>query len=548
MATRGKARVARARKPPRERVRDSEARFRGLANLSADWLWEQDADYRFTRLEGRNVAGGDPQLLARLMGRRRWETGLSVAGGWTAHRAVLRARQPFHEVTMWRTMADGSVRYMSVSGEPVFDAKGRFTGYRGAGRDVTAQKRWEAMLRLEHMAAQRLANARAVDEALHELLHGVCESQGWDRGRYFPADLVGEDKTGMAERTRDSAAPMWAPGERALLVPVPAEGAVLGVLRFSAAHMRRPESRLLQSMSRIASQLGQFLRRADAEARLRESEARFRSLTQMSSDFYWETDAAHRFTQLVYGPGYKAAQLGDNAIDSMRSALESKTPFRDFEFTRALPDGTRYFSLSGEPYFGVDGDFLGYRGVGRDVTEIALAREHIASLAYSDPLTGLANRTSLGPSLEQSVQRTRRRKSKLAVLFIDLDGFKQVNDAYGHDAGDALLVEVGKRLRSHLRESDLVARLGGDEFVVVVEEMQDAARAEVVARKLLGEMVRPFAGSGRKLSLSASIGISVYPDDASDAAALMKHADTAMYRAKQAGKNTCCFYRAAIAA
>ena len=544
MATRGKPRARRARKPALDhQVRASEARFRGLASLSADWFWEQDAEYRFTHLEGRAV--GDAE---RLMGKRRWESGLSVAGGWSAHRAVLKARQPFHDVTMWRTLPDGSVRYMSVSGEPVFDAQSRFTGYRGVGRDVTAQKRWEALLRLEHMAAQRLADAQAVESALHELLHGVCESQGWDRGRYFPAPETGDDATGLAERARASGSPMWAPGERALLVPVPADGRVMGVLRFSGAHMRKPEARLLQSMSRIASQLGQFLRRADAEARLRESEARFRSLTQMSSDFYWATDPAHRFTDLVYGPGYKAAQIGDGAIEALRATLEAKAPFRDFEFTRALSDGTRYFSLSGEPHFAHDGAFLGYRGVGRDVTEIALAREHIASLAYSDPLTGLANRTSLAPSLEQSVQRTRRRKSRLAVLFIDLDGFKQVNDAHGHDAGDTLLVEVASRLRGHLRESDLVARLGGDEFLVVLEEMHEAARAEIVARKLLGEMLRPFSVAGRELRLSASVGISVYPDDASDAGALMKHADTAMYRAKQAGKNTYRFYSAAVAA
>ena len=131
---------------------------------------------------------------------------------------------------------------------------------------------------------------------------------------------------------------------------------------------------------------------------------------------------------------------------------------------------------------------------------------------------------------------------------MDLDGFKQVNDVHGHDAGDALLVEVATRLRAHLRGSDMVARLGGDEFLVVLEEMHDPAPAEIVARKLLGEMVRPFGAAGREQRLSASIGISVFPDDAADAAALMKNADTAMYRAKEAGKNTYRFYSAGSAA
>jgi len=191
---------------------------------------------------------------------------------------------------------------------------------------------------------------------------------------------------------------------------------------------------------------------------------------------------------------------------------------------------------------------LGERGVGRDITEIALARERISSLAYSDPLTGLANRTSLGPSLEQAVQRARRRNGKLAIVFIDLDGFKQINDAHGHDAGDVLLIEMATRLRKHLRSSDLTARLGGDEFLVVLEDIQDLAPVEIVARKLLGEIMHPFVLDGTELQVTASIGISVLPDDAVDAGTLMKHADTAMYTAKQAGKNTVRFYSSGPAA
>jgi diguanylate cyclase (GGDEF)-like protein len=146
------------------------------------------------------------------------------------------------------------------------------------------------------------------------------------------------------------------------------------------------------------------------------------------------------------------------------------------------------------------------------------------------------------------VQRARRRNGKLAVVFLDLDGFKPVNDAQGHDAGDALLIEVAARLRKHLRSSDLIARLGGDEFLVVLEDIQDLVPVEAVSRKLLSEIARPFALAGGAVQVTASIGISVLPDDAVDASALMKHADTAMYMAKQAGKNTLRFYSAGPAA
>jgi diguanylate cyclase (GGDEF)-like protein/PAS domain S-box-containing protein len=352
----------------------------------------------------------------------------------------------------------------------------------------------------------------------------------------------------------------------AFLFPALSEGRPIGVFVFHSREVREPDPRLVQASRVIGSQVGQFLQRKQAEESLRESEARFRSLTQMSSDFFWETDAAHRLCELVHGPSYPVAYMGRGVLGKAaweipsespdeagwaahRAALEQHLPFRDFEFARLVPEGgIKHFAVSGEPHFAVDGSFLGYRGVGRDITEIALARERIASLAYSDPLTGLANRASLGPSLEQAVQRARRKNAKLAVVFLDLDGFKEINDAFGHDAGDALLVEVGRRLRAHLRAGDLVVRFGGDEFLVVLEELQDLAPIEAVSRKLLAAMTQPYRLAGGEARVTASIGISVYPDDAADGATLMKHADTAMYAAKQSGKNTFRFYAAGPAA
>jgi diguanylate cyclase (GGDEF)-like protein/PAS domain S-box-containing protein len=597
-----------------EAVRQSEARFRSLTDLSSDWYWEQDTEYRFTRLEGRQVAGGDKALRQRLIGTRRWDSDLDVEGGWDAHRALLDARKPFHNVGMRRVMSDGRLRYLSVSGEPVFDGEGTFIGYRGVGREVTAERRGEQLLQLEHKVARTLASAGNAAGAVAAVLRAVCEQEGWACGRAFRVDeasealvfqqgwsipdpaferFIADSKSrtykfgeGLAGRAWQTGQAVWTadvsldsrvhPGTIGQAVqigirgvfafPFVAENKIIGVLSFSSPRMREPDERLLEAARVIGSHLGQFIQRAQAEESLRESESRFRSLTQMSSDFFWESDQAYRLVQLVHGPNYPAAYMGRAVIGKAlweipsqrpdeagwaahRSVVERRLAFRDFEFARAMPDGAvRHFSISGDPRFSADGEFVGYRGVGRDVTEIALARERIATLAYSDPLTGLANRTSLGPSLDQAVQRARRRRGKLAVVFVDLDGFKQINDVHGHDAGDALLVEVAVRLRAHLRSSDLVARLGGDEFLVVLEEVTELAPVEVVARKLLGEMARPYDVGGPEARVTASIGISVYPDDASDTVALMKHADTAMYAAKQAGKDTFRFYSAGPAA
>jgi diguanylate cyclase (GGDEF)-like protein len=227
-----------------------------------------------------------------------------------------------------------------------------------------------------------------------------------------------------------------------------------------------------------------------------------------------------------------------------RQMIEARLPFRDFEIARPSNDGvTRHFAVSGEPRYDSLGTFLGYRGVGRDVSEIAAARERIASLAYSDPLTGLTNRVSLAPALEQAIERSRRHGWKIAGVFVDLDGFKQINDRHGHAAGDAFLVEVAQRLRRNVRASDLVARLGGDEFFLVLEEVQDMAAVESIVGKLIDALRRPYAGIGEtQRRISATLGVSIFPDDAPDATTLMEHADAAMYTAKQAGKNAYCLY------
>ena len=163
-------------------------------------------------------------------------------------------------------------------------------------------------------------------------------------------------------------------------------------------------------------------------------------------------------------------------------------------------------------------------------------------LAYHDGLTGLPNRSFFGKLLDQSISQARRHKRQLAVLFLDLDHFKWINDTLGHDAGDELLKEVAVRLKSCLRESDTVARLGGDEFVVLIPELEDEKYVATVAQKMLLAIASPFNLLGQELRVTVSIGISVYPQDGEDEQMLKKNADIAMYRAKEGGKNNFLFY------
>ncbi|HEX9186751.1 MAG TPA: EAL domain-containing protein, partial [Vicinamibacteria bacterium] len=172
------------------------------------------------------------------------------------------------------------------------------------------------------------------------------------------------------------------------------------------------------------------------------------------------------------------------------------------------------------------------------------AEGDLQRFARYDSLTGLPNRSFFLDTLERTLSRAGRQRTRNALVFVDLDGFKAVNDGLGHAAGDTVLQTMAERLRSGTRSSDLVARIGGDEFTVLVQNLARPDDAALVARALLDRVARPCKAAEHEFSLSASAGISVYPDDGTDAATLLRNADLAMYRAKQEGKNTYRFFTA----
>jgi diguanylate cyclase (GGDEF)-like protein/PAS domain S-box-containing protein len=187
-----------------------------------------------------------------------------------------------------------------------------------------------------------------------------------------------------------------------------------------------------------------------------------------------------------------------------------------------------------------------FEGALVDITGRKKAEVLIEYQAYHDGLTGLANRKLFRDRLNHALSLARRKRRKLAVLFFDVDHFKLVNDKFGHDAGDQLLQEIGLRLTRAVRKVDTVARLGGDEFTLLLLDAETAEGAVRVGRKLLEAMNPPFKIGRRMLSASASIGISLFPDDGDDDETLVKHADAAMYRAKELGRNNCQLYTRAL--
>jgi diguanylate cyclase (GGDEF)-like protein/PAS domain S-box-containing protein len=172
----------------------------------------------------------------------------------------------------------------------------------------------------------------------------------------------------------------------------------------------------------------------------------------------------------------------------------------------------------------------------RDISAFKRLERELSHRAHHDALTGLPNRVLFEDRLVQTIAHSERYGRLFTVMFLDLDGFKDVNDTLGHDAGDELLIKVAGRLKQKLRTSDTVARLGGDEFTVIVP-IQDASHAKIVADKLLSAFEAPFSIAGQSLTIQASLGVSVYPHDGTDASTLQKHADIAMYHVKNSGKN-----------
>ncbi len=189
-----------------------------------------------------------------------------------------------------------------------------------------------------------------------------------------------------------------------------------------------------------------------------------------------------------------------------------------------------------------DGKMIGVASLVQDITERLNTERTIHYMAHHDTLTGLPNRRLMQDRLNQAILQARRKQKHVALLFLDLDRFKLVNDTLGHETGDYVLRDIAKRLNKAVREGDTVSREGGDEFLIILPDLDKPEAAQQVATKILNELAKPIEVSGHELTVTASIGISHYPNDATDVQQLLKHADSAMYQAKDAGRNTARFF------
>ncbi|HIE17492.1 MAG TPA: GGDEF domain-containing protein [Dehalococcoidia bacterium] len=304
--------------------------------------------------------------------------------------------------------------------------------------------------------------------------------------------------------------------------------------------------------------LGSFMditKYKELQEALARSEQRYRTILEEIQDAYFEVDLAGNIVfandsachhlgysrEDLIGMNYRAF-IADEDVDAVYQAFNrvyrTGEPSRGFGYRIIRKDGsTRFAEISVSLLKNANGDVIGFRGIGRDITEYKQLEQKLADIATHDSLTGLPNRILLNDRIAVGLAQAERSGSKLAVMMLDLDRFKDVNDTLGHSVGDNLLKAVAERLQSLVRKTDTVARLGGDEFVLVLPQISQLEDAIKIAQKVLKAIRKPFTLNGYDLCITTSIGIAVYPEDGKDVDALLKNADIAMYWAKEQGRD-----------
>jgi diguanylate cyclase (GGDEF)-like protein/PAS domain S-box-containing protein len=545
------------RKRAEEALHESERRYSTLlSNTPAmvyrclnepDWPEEYVSDYAL-ELTGYSAAEfmEDPTLFGSLISeedkQRIWDEVQEAVGGGERFR--------LHFAIHHR---DGSLRLVEELGRGVYDESGGVVALEGLIYDVTEHKRVEVRLReaenryrtlVEQIPAVTYVDrADGSDESLYtspqiEKMLGYSPNE-WRDNRLWPERIHPDDKERVLaadERFESGAEPF---SEEYRLIAK--DGSVVWV-REEAVLVRGEVGEPLYYQGVIVD----ITERKEAEERLKTSEAELRALFAAMDDVVFEIDAQGRILKLaptnrllryrtpeeMIGRTLRdvlPARTAKELLSHIRGSAETGETVK-VEYSLFIEGAESWFEGTVTPLSGESVVFIS-----RDITERRALEERLAHQALHDPLTNLPNRTLLIDRLRQALARTKRRQQSLAVMFMDLDNFKVINDSLGHKTGDRLLVAVTKRIRAALRPEDTVARLGGDEFVFLLEEA-DLDGASHVAERIAEAMQEPFSISGRQLFVTASIGIALGGGSGKHAADLLRDADLAMYRAKHSGK------------
>lgn len=431
-------------------------RLSDFAALSSDWFWEQDKDLKFISFSGTGLSRINRNQ-SDFIGRRRWEMPISPSSqeDMEAHKACCERHEAFYDFQYNNFDKQGRMQRFSVSGSPVYDHNGEFSGYRGIGSNITelhlARK---AFKETQQQLAQIVVGspiASFVIDSDHVITH-------WNKA----CEILTGIPAAKAIGTKDT----WR-GFYDQPRPVMANLVLKGALD------------------------------CDIEQH--------------------------------YGSKFKPSKLIPGAYEAQ-------------DYFPKMQGGTWLF-FTAAPLQDEKGRTIGAIETLQDITSQKIQEEKIIHQAHFDSLTGLPNRFLAMDRLNLLIEEAKRSEKKLAVLFIDLDDFKKVNDTLGHDIGDELLIQAAEKLRATIRSSDTIGRLGGDEFIVIISNLDQALDIRPIAEKLLERFRDAFSVKNRELLLTTSIGISIYPDDGNQPNELLRNADSAMYFSKNQGRNAYHFFR-----
>jgi len=554
-------------------LRRSEAKLLEITSVLADGVYVLDADGKVTFIneEAQRLLGWSEQ---ELIGRSGHDTfhykrpdGTPISSDVCPVHQTFKTGAIYRSLDDWLVHKNGSIIPVSIAASPIIH-DGCILGSVAAFQDITPRREAERALRESEQRFRETLEHAPIGMAIGTLdwhflqpNRALCEMLGYEKEEFqnltlmdltHPDDmpttqahmkrvLQGECGTYRLEKRylRKDGEPVW--------------------MQAIATLVRNPEG----EPSYFIVQLEDINARKSAEQRLQESEERFRLISTVAKDgiiimgpegiiSYWNPAAAVIFGyqegeavtydlhDLIAPQQYR--KRFQRAMGKFRTTGEGALVGTTFEITALRKNGQEFPIELSISAFQTKDEWHALALV-RDISERKQAEERIRQLAYYDTLTGLPNRLMLLGNLNQALLLAKHHHRSIAIMFLDLDGFKQINDTLGHDVGDELLKAVATRLAASLRQGDEVSRQGGDEFIVVLTEIKHPQDAALVAEKILRTFEKPFQIRNHRIHITSSIGIALYPVDGPDNADdLMKKADTAMYAAKAAGKNRFQFF------
>jgi diguanylate cyclase (GGDEF)-like protein/PAS domain S-box-containing protein len=460
---------------------------------------------------------------------------------------------------------DGTREIAELSVSPRRDQKGQIIGFCGVGRDITERLRMEETLRRSEEKYRTILED--MEESYYEVDLAVnftffnsalCRQLGYSR----------EELMGMNYRVYtppDDVKKVFQAYNQVYRTAEPIKLYDMEQVRKDGTRIIAQTSifPLLNEKDEIIGFRGvgrDVTRRVRMEEALRQSEERYRTILAEIEEGYYEVDLAGNIKfvnkaacrqfgyseEELIGSNYRAYVPKEDikgVYKAWNKVYRTGEPLQSYPFATVKKDGTQIFvENSVSPLRDKNRNIIGFRAVSRDVTQRKQFEQKLADMATHDPLTGLPNRSLLSDRLTIGLALSRRNGNRLAVLMLDLDRFKVINDTMGHTVGDDLLKAVAGRLESVTRKSDTIARIGGDEFVLVLPQVAQPKDAAKLAQRILDVFQEPFVFDDHRLEITTSIGIAVYPDDGKDIDILLRNADNAMYQAKEEGRDMYSFY------